>query len=125
MSDSQPLFVRLPSPAAKQLNRIVEANGTSKREIVTRLILGDGLAVGQHDFHSNPEPSVLTASQVAELLQVDERVVVTLAETRVLPGRRLGEQWRFSRTAVLEWLGAGQDVDQPKEVSQTDRSAER
>ncbi|MDQ6746416.1 MAG: helix-turn-helix domain-containing protein [Actinomycetota bacterium] len=112
MSDSQPLFVRLPSPAAEQLNRIVKANGASKREIVTRLILGDGLAVGQHDFHPNPEPSVLTVSQAAELLQVGEQIVLALTETGALPGRRLGGQWRFSRTAVLKWLAAGQDADQ-------------
>lgn len=114
MGDSQPLFVRLPAPAAEQLNRIAEANGTSKREIVTRLILGNDLAVGQHGFHPSPEPPVLTPGQAAELLQVDEQVVVALAEARVLPARCLGERWRFSRSAVLEWLGRGQDADQPE-----------
>jgi len=115
MSDSQPLFVRLPAPAAEQLNRIVKANGASKREIVTRLILGNDLAVGQHDFHPSPEPPVLTAGQAAELLQVDEQVVLELAEAGALPGRRLGEQWRFSRSAVLEWVGGrGQDAGQPE-----------
>lgn len=114
MNDSQPLFVRLPAPAAEQLNRIVEANGASKREIVTRLILNNDLAVGQHDFHPSPEPPVLTASQVAELLQVDEQMILELAETGALPGRRLGEHWRFSRSALLEWLGAAQDADPPE-----------
>jgi len=114
MSDSQPLFVRLSPSTAERLNRIVEAHGASKREIVTRLILGDDLAVGQHDFHPSPEPSVLTVGQLAELLQVDEDVVVGLARAGGLPGRRLGEQWRFSRSAVLEWLGAEQAADQPE-----------
>ena len=112
MTDSQPLFVRLPTPAAEQLNQMVEARGASKREIVTRLILGDDLAVGQHDFHPNPEPAVLTVSQAAGLLQIDEQTVEALAKKGALPARRLGDQWRFSRSAVLEWLGAGQDAEQ-------------
>ncbi len=120
MSDSQPLFVRLPGPAADQLNRIVEARGASKREIVTRLILGDDLAVGRHEFHPSPEPAVLTAGQAAEMLQVDERVLVDLAEAGALPGRRLGDEWRFSRTAVLAWLGHHHDGRQSEESEESD-----
>jgi excisionase family DNA binding protein len=30
--------------------------------------------------------------------------VVELAEAGTLPGRRIGEQWRFSRPALIEWL---------------------
>ncbi len=111
MSDSQPLFVRLPAPAAEQLDRIAQSKGASKREIVTRLILGDDLAVGQHDFHPHREPSVLTLSQAAELLQIDEPTIVQLAEKGALPGRRLGDQWRFSRSAVLDWLAGGQELE--------------
>ena len=45
-------------------------------------------------------------AEVAELLQVEEEVVTELADEGELPGRMLGDEWRFSRTAVLEWLGA-------------------
>jgi excisionase family DNA binding protein len=38
------------------------------------------------------------------LLQVDEKVVIELAEERELPGRKVGEEWRFSREAILAWL---------------------
>ena len=50
------------------------------------------------------EPDVLTVEQLAELLQVDEKTVSTLAAKGDLPGRKLGRHWRFSRQAVLEWL---------------------
>lgn len=105
MSESQPLFVRLPAPAAEQLERITSSSGASKREVVTRLILGDELTVGQHQFHPAQEPTVLTAAQAAELLQVEEDLVVQLAETGELPGRCLVSKWRFSRPALLAWLG--------------------
>jgi excisionase family DNA binding protein len=48
---------------------------------------------------------VLTPAQLADLLQVEEEAVVELAERGDLPGRKLGDEWRFSRTAVLAWLG--------------------
>jgi excisionase family DNA binding protein len=114
MTDSQPLFVRLPAPAAEHLDQLAHANGASKREIVTRLILGDDLAVGQHRFHPSPEPPVLNPTQAAELLQIDEHLLLELAAAGDLPARRLGDHWRFSRSAILAWLrgdARGSDVE--------------
>jgi excisionase family DNA binding protein len=47
---------------------------------------------------------VLTADQLADLLQVDARTVRSLAARGELPGRKIGRHWRFSRRAVLDWL---------------------
>jgi excisionase family DNA binding protein len=52
-------------------------------------------------------PEVLTAEQLAELLQLDAKTVRALAARGEIPGRKLGREWRFSRSAVLDWLGAG------------------
>ena len=49
-------------------------------------------------------PPVLTIEQLAELLQVDQKTVRSLATNGDLPGRKLGRHWRFSRQAVLDWL---------------------
>ena len=59
---------------------------------------------GQHSFRPASELEILTPAQLAELLQVDEEVVAELAERRELPGRKVGEEWRFSREAILAWL---------------------
>ena len=40
----------------------------------------------------------------AELLQVEPATVAELAEKGELPGRRVGDDWRFARSALLEWL---------------------
>jgi excisionase family DNA binding protein len=53
-----------------------------------------------------PTPAVLSAAQVARLLDVDEQAVLELAQAGELPARRIGDAWRFSRDAVLAWLGA-------------------
>jgi excisionase family DNA binding protein len=124
MSDSHALFVRLPAPAAEQLERIAYTSGASKREVVTRLILGDELTVGQHDFHRAPEPAALTPAQAAELLQVDEPLVLELAEAGELPGRRLGSHWRFSRAALLEWLASGEGRTQARRRTPTKTQAQ-
>lgn len=50
---------------------------------------------------------VLTAAQAAELLQIEEKLIVELAEAGEVPGRKLGKVWRFSRTALVAWLAGG------------------
>ena len=61
-------------------------------------------SVGQHSFRPAEELAILTPAQLAGLLQVEEEVVIELAEQRELPGRKVGEEWRFSREAILAWL---------------------
>lgn len=45
-------------------------------------------------------PPVMTADQVAGYLHLHINVVRRLAKEGVLPGARLGGQWRFLRTEV-------------------------
>jgi hypothetical protein len=42
---------------------------------------------------------------------LDQRAaeVERMAEAGELPGRRIGEEWRFSRRAVLDWLASAND----------------
>jgi excisionase family DNA binding protein len=120
-TDETALFVRIPSAEAAKLHRAADALGAPKRELITRLVaqyvdpdnptmlnaLGSAQSewsVGQHSFQPAEELSILTPAQLAGLLQVDEEVVVELAEKRELPGRKVGEEWRFSREAILAWL---------------------
>ena len=104
MSESQPLFVRLPREAADRLEAAAAQAGTSKREIITRLVTGDDLVVGQHSFRPAEASAVLTVDEAAELLRVEPAAVHELAEAGELPGRRIGDEWRFAREAVLAWL---------------------
>jgi excisionase family DNA binding protein len=120
-TDETALFVRIPSEHAAKLHRAADALGAPKRELITRLVaqyvdpdnpamlsaLGGTRAewsVGQHSFRPAEELEILTPAQLAGLLQVDEEVVVELAEKQELPGRKIGEEWRFSREAILAWL---------------------
>jgi excisionase family DNA binding protein len=71
----------------------------------------DSMVMGRHSFRPNEEPEVMTLADVAELLQADEASVEALAESGELPGRRIGDGWRFARRAVLDWLAGGEGKD--------------
>jgi excisionase family DNA binding protein len=103
---TSPLFVRLPTASAEKLSRAAFELKTPKRELVTDLVdryLGaEDVALGSASKLG--EPDVLTIEQLAELLQVDEKTIRSLATKGELPGRKVGRHWRFSRQAVLDWL---------------------
>jgi excisionase family DNA binding protein len=71
------------------------------------LDLGDASpTLGSYSFQSYDPPEVMNAEQAGQLLQLDEKLVLELAEAGDLPGRKLGTVWRFSRAAIIAWLSA-------------------
>lgn len=50
---------------------------------------------------------ILTASQVGELLQVHLRTVYKLARRGLIPGRKFGGGWRFSRDEIMKMISNG------------------
>jgi excisionase family DNA binding protein len=122
------LYVRLPAAAVDKLDRAAEALGIHKKDLIAGLVtkyvdpdsrrglteLGAvaapkrltmvGPTLGSYSFQSYDPPEVMTLEQTAELLQLDNKVVHELAEAGKLPGRKVGYDWRFSRTAVIAWL---------------------
>jgi excisionase family DNA binding protein len=122
------LYVRLPAAAVDKLDRAAEALGIHKKDLIAGLVtkyvdpdsrrglteLGAvaapkrltmvGPTLGSYSFQSYDPPEVMTLEQTAELLQLEKKVVHELAEAGKLPGRKVGYDWRFSRTAVIAWL---------------------
>jgi excisionase family DNA binding protein len=84
-----------------------EADPLARRGVTVETRDSSSIAVGRHSFRPR-ESEVLTAEEVAELLQVDVQSVLELSDSGQLPGRKLGEDWRFAKAAVLRWL-AGED----------------
>ncbi|MFZ3065971.1 MAG: helix-turn-helix domain-containing protein [Nitrospirota bacterium] len=50
---------------------------------------------------------IMTAKQVAEYLQMDERTVYKLARSRMVPSMKVLGQWRFKRRLIDEWIEKG------------------
>lgn len=47
---------------------------------------------------------ILTANQVAELLQIHPRTVYKLVRQGSIPGRKFGGGWRFSKSEILSMI---------------------
>ena len=63
-----------------------------------------GPTLGSYSFQPYDPPEVMNVEQAADFLQIDEAVVLEMAEAGKLPGRKLGAAWRFSRAALVTWL---------------------
>jgi hypothetical protein len=130
------LFVRLPATAVDKLDRAAEALGMRKKDLVAGLVskyvdpdsrrglsalgslsshkvtvdLGErAAALGSYSFQAYDPPEVMNSEQAGQFLQIDEAIVVEMAELSKLPGRKLGAQWRFSRAALVAWLSAPEE----------------
>src|SRR6266576_2413585 len=86
---TSPLFVRLPTASAEKLSRAAFELKTPKRELVADLVdryLGaEEVPLGRAASELRG-PDVLTVEQLAELLQVDEKTVRSLAAKGELRG---------------------------------------
>src|SRR4051794_23866136 len=89
------------SASLAQLREIAAAPGRR----VTVEIGGAAPVVGHAEFRPNPPLEGLDAAQAAELLAVQASAIIDLAARGELPGRQIGGEWRFSRRALLDWLG--------------------
>jgi excisionase family DNA binding protein len=125
----KPLFVRLPAPTAKKLDHVAVELGMSKQDLVADLVeqrlpfpgggtrrvivetADDTLSVGRAEFFPTEAPEVLTLDEAAELLRIDPDQLAQLADSGEVPGRKLGEDWRFTRASLLNWLGNNYEED--------------
>lgn len=103
-----PLYVRLATDASRRLERAAEVLGKSKRQIVEEALsahLDDqGLEVGRTALWNTP-PEVLTLKEAAAMLRVSRMDLEEAAAAGRVPARRIGGKWRFTRAALLAWLG--------------------
>ena len=53
---------------------------------------------------------VLNADGAAQLLGVSSRLILRLARAGTLPARKVGKEWRFTSTAILQWLGRAEAI---------------
>ena len=67
----------------------------------------DPTRAAQPAVQPSPWPEVLTLGEAASFLRMSPGELGQLADWQQVPGRRIGEQWRFSRAALLEWLEGG------------------
>jgi excisionase family DNA binding protein len=58
--------------------------------------------------------AVLTLEEAAALFKLSPDAIAAAVEHNDLPGRRFGNDWRFSKAALLDWLGRGEPTRRRK-----------
>jgi excisionase family DNA binding protein len=54
-----------------------------------------------------PPAEVMNLSEAAAYLRLPDADVLRLVTEQALPGRRLGNEWRFLKAAIQDWLRSG------------------
>jgi excisionase family DNA binding protein len=66
---------------------------------------------------NGPPAEVLTLAEAAAYLRLPEREVVAAATAQGLPGRLVGGEWRFLKTALQQWLSVSQPTDEMRKAA--------
>ena len=54
---------------------------------------------------------ILNIDEAAELLGVSVKTFNKVLHSQNMPARKIGREWKFSRAALIEWVGAGRSKD--------------
>ena len=57
------------------------------------------------------EKEILNLDEASELFQVSTKTLLKMLREEAVPARKIGREWRFSRTALLEWIAGGNSKD--------------
>lgn len=56
------------------------------------------------------DSNILNIEQATEFLGVSEKTLIKLLREEHLPARKIGREWRFSRSALIDWLAGGDSI---------------
>jgi excisionase family DNA binding protein len=54
---------------------------------------------------------ILNVEEAASLLGVSVKTFNKVLHAEDMPARKIGREWKFSRTALIEWVGSGRARD--------------
>ena len=66
---------------------------------------------------SNAGDEVLTLAEAAAYLRLPEKDVIAAVSIQGLPGRLVGGEWRFLKTALQQWLSVSQPTPQMRKAA--------
>lgn len=57
------------------------------------------------------DPDILNIEQAAALLGVSVKTFNKVLHSQDMPARKIGREWKFSRSHLIDWVGAGRSSD--------------
>ena len=64
------------------------------------------------------DSEVLNLEQAMEFFGVSERTMIKLLREERIPARKIGREWRFNKSALLDWLGKGDSINYLNQTEQ-------
>jgi excisionase family DNA binding protein len=50
------------------------------------------------------DDAVMTLKEVSEFLKIGPTTIYTLARNKKIPARKIGREWRFLKSEILQWI---------------------
>ena len=66
---------------------------------------------------------ILNVEEAAALLGVSIKTFNKVLHSQDLPARKIGREWKFSRQALIDWVGSGSSTDFYREANTTESAA--
>jgi excisionase family DNA binding protein len=67
------------------------------------------------------EPEIMDVHEAAAFLKVSPATVRAQLAAQRMPGKRIGKEWRISRTALIQWLSEpGEPKNYPRRSTDPD-----
>jgi len=60
---------------------------------------------------ASPDRDILNIEGAADLLGVSVKTFNKVLHSENLPARKIGREWKFSRRALIDWVGSGNSMD--------------
>ena len=57
------------------------------------------------------DAEILNIEEAAALLGVSARTFNKVLHSEEIPARKIGREWKFSRSALIQWVGEGRSTD--------------
>ena len=67
----------------------------------------------------SPDREIMTIEQAAELLGVSVKTFNKVLHSQSIPARKIGREWKFSRQALIDWIGSGRSDEFYREGAAT------
>ena len=72
---------------------------------------GDGQVERAAPAPGGSQRDILDIEGAAELLGISQKTFNKVLHSQDMPGRKIGREWKFSRRALIEWVGSGRSRD--------------
>ena len=64
---------------------------------------------------ASPDDEILNIEEAAALMGVSVKTFNRVLRSEELPARKIGREWKFSRQALIDWVGSGRSTDYYRE----------